>query len=152
MSRKRKKKVVSPILKELADKVTAEGMFDKFFFNPKGEISISDAISKIIKPYKDDAPDYNSFNNLVTIACIAWNTSILPEEKRSEALQEMLKFFPGKLQDRLDMYALLTELIERKRKLFPSITRMIMEHKVTEQGKDFHIAIASTLEKKGVQK
>ncbi|MCI0611299.1 MAG: hypothetical protein L0Z71_19850 [Anaerolineae bacterium] len=152
MSRKRKKKGVSPILKDLADKVTAEGKIEKFLFNPKGEISMSDAISQLIKPYRDDAPDYNSFNNLVTFACIAWNTSILPEEKRDEALAKMVDVIPGRMEDRFDTLALLTELMERKRKLFPDITRMIMEYKVTDQGNNFHIAIASTLEKKGTRK
>jgi uncharacterized membrane protein (UPF0182 family) len=113
---------------------------------------MSDAISKLIEPYKDDAPDYNSFNNLVTFACIAWNTSILPEEKREEALRKMLKIIPGTLKDRHDISALLTELMERKRKLFPNVSRMIMEYKVTDQGNNFHIAIASTLKKKDTQK
>ena len=152
MSRKRKKKGASPILKELADKVTAEGKIEKFLFNPKGEISMSDAISKLIEPYKDDAPDYNSFRNLVTFACIAWNTSILPEKQRTEALDKMLKVIPGTAEDLLDTFALLTELMDRKRKLYPNVSRVIMEHKVTDLGNDFHIAIASTLEKKGTQK
>ena len=152
MSRKRKKKAVSPILRDLADQVTAEGKIEKFLFNPKGEISMSDAISKLIEPYKQDAPDYNSFTNLVTFACIAWNTSILPDEKREKALQEMLRVLPGTLKDRRDLYMLLTELMERKRILFPNVSRMIVEHKVTEQGDTFHIAIASTMKKKVVQK
>jgi hypothetical protein len=37
-------------------------------------------------------------------------------------------------------------------KYTPNITRMIIEYKVTDQGDDFHIAIASTLDKKGGQK
>lgn len=152
MSRKRKKKGVSPILKDLADKVTAEGKIEKFLFNPKGEISMSDAISKLIGPYRDDAPDYHSFSNLVTFACIAWNTSILPENQRMEALDKMLEVIPGTMEDRLGTFALLTELMDRKRKLFPHVSRMIVEHKVTDLGNDFHIAIASTLEKKGPRK
>ena len=147
-ARKRKKKGVSPILEDLADKVISKGRTDKFLFNPKGEISMSDAISKIIEPYTNDAPDYNSFNNLVTFACIAWNTSVLPEDQRNETLGKMVDVVPGKLEDRFDTLALLTELMERKRKLFPDITRMIMEYKVTDQGNNFHIAVASTLDKK----
>ena len=150
MSRKRKKKGVSPILKDLADKVTAEGKIEKFLFNPKGEISMSDAILQLIKPYRDDAPDYNSFNNLVTIACIAWNTSNLPEKTRDEAINKMLAVIPGRTEDRLEMLGLITELMDRKRKLFPNVLRIIMEHKVTDQGNNFHIAVASTMEKKGV--
>ncbi len=109
---------------------------------------MSDAISQIIEPYTNAAPDYNSFNNLVTFACLAWNTSILPEAQRNEALGKMVDVIPGKMEDRFDTLALLTELMERKRKLFPNVTRMIMEYKVTDQGDDFHIAVASTLDKK----
>ncbi|MFZ1039925.1 MAG: hypothetical protein WCA79_18055 [Anaerolineales bacterium] len=152
MSRKRRRKGVSPILKDLADKVTAEGTTDKFLFNPKGEISMSDAISQLIEPYIDDAPNYNSFNNLVALACIAWNTSVLPDSQRNEALGKMVDILPGKMEDRLEALALLTRLMDRKRKLFPNVTRVIMEHKVTDLGNDFHIAIASTLERKGVRK
>ncbi len=152
MARKRKKKSVSSMLEALADKVISKGRTDKFLFNPEGEISMSDAISQIIEPYANDAPDYNSFNNLVTFACLAWNTSILPEAQRNEALGKIVDVIPGKMEDRFDTVALLTELMERKRKLFPNVTRMIMEYKVTDIGNDFHIAIASTLEKKGGQK
>src|SRR3970040_1882639 len=137
MSRKRKKKGVSPILKDLADKVTAEGKIEKFLFNPKGEISMSDAISQLIEPYRDDAPDYNSFNNLVTIACIAWNTSNLPEKTRDEAINKMLAEIPGRKEYRLEMICLITKLIDRKRKVFPNVTRMIMEYKVTDQASNF---------------
>ena len=136
------------MLEALADKVISKGRADKFLFNPKGEISMSDAISQIIKPYVNDAPDYNSFNTLVTFACLAWNTSILPEEQRNEAIGKMVDVIPGKMEDRFDTLALLAELMERKRKIFPNITRVIMEYKVTDTGNDFHIAIASTLEKK----
>ncbi len=148
MPRKRKKKGVSPILEGLADNVISKGKIKKFLFNPKGEISMSDAISQLIEPYKDDAPDYNSFNNLVTFACIAWNTSVLPETQRNEALGKMVDVIPGRMEDRFDTLALVTELMERKRKLFPNVTRMIMEYKVTDQGNSFHIAVASTLDKK----
>ena len=109
---------------------------------------MSDAISQLIEPFRDDAPDYNSFSILVTIGCIAWNTSILPENQRGDALGKMIDVIPGKMEDRLEILSLLGELMERKRRLFPNNSRMIIEHKVTDRGKDFHIAIASTMEKK----
>ena len=124
----------------------------KFLINHKGEISMSDAISQLIEPYKNNTSDYNSFNILVTLGCIAWNTSILPEHERDEALDKMLRVIPGKREDRLEMLGLLLELMERKRKLFPDVSRVIIEHKVTDRGNDFHIAIASTMEKKAAKK
>ena len=83
---------------------------------------MSDAISELIEPFREDAPDYNSFSNLVTFACIAWNTSILPEEQRDEALGKMVDLIPGDIEDRLEILNLLGELMERKRKLFPNVS------------------------------
>ena len=107
---------------------------------------MSDAITQIIKPYTDDAPDFRSMQNLVTYACAAWNISISSddEEKSVNALFAML---PIKKKDREETLALLHALIERKRKLFPDVTRKIVDFKVTDRGDDFHIAVASTLPK-----
>lgn len=151
MSRKRKPKTNNPLLQNFANQVMAETKNGKILFNPKGEISMSDAITQLIEPYKEDAPDYDSFSNLVTFGCIAWNTSILPEDQRTEALIKMVDVIPGKLEDRLEILSLLGELMERKRKLFPNVSRAIIEHKVTDRGGDLHIAIASTMEKKDVE-
>ena len=60
----------------------------------------------------------------------------------------MIDLTPGDIEDRLETLNLLGELIERKRKLFPNVSRAIVEHKVTDRGGDFHIAIASTMEPK----
>jgi hypothetical protein len=148
MVRKRKHKGDSGLLHDFANQVMAENEEGKVLFNPKGEISMSDAISELIEPFKEDAPDYNSFSNLVTFACIAWNTSILSAEQRDEALGKMVDLIPGDIEDRLEVLNLLGELMVRKRKLFPNVSRAIIEHKVTDRGGDFHIAIASTMEQK----
>ena len=112
---------------------------------------MSDAISQIIAPYKDDAPSYEAFSKLVGFACIAWNTSLLPPEKQLESFNKVLALFDDP-DLRIDMFALLMALMARKEKLFPHVSRMIVEHKVTDQGQGFHIAIASTLEQKNVKK
>lgn len=148
MPRKKQKHANKSTLENFTSEIMSEHKDIKFLMNPKGEISMSDAISQLIEPFKDDAPDYNSFSELVAMGCIAWNNSILSESQRNEALGEMLDIIPGKMEDRLEILNLLGELVERKRKLFPDVSRMIVEHKVTDRGRDFHIAIASTMEKK----
>jgi hypothetical protein len=147
MPRKKQKHANKSILENFTDEIMSEHRDIKFLMNPKGEISMSDAISQLIEPFKFDAPDYDSFSELVAIGCIAWNTSILPENKRNEVLGEMMNVLPGKMEDRLEILNLLGALMERKLKLFPNVSRMIVEHKVTDRGNDFHIAIASTMEK-----
>ncbi|MEW6029544.1 MAG: hypothetical protein ACOYZ8_09840 [Chloroflexota bacterium] len=152
MARKRKKHADKNLLENFSEEVMSEHKDMKFLLNPKGEISMSDAISQLIEPFRDDAPNFDSFSNLVTFGCIAWNTSILSENQRNEALEKMIDLIPGKMEDRLEILNLLGELMERKRRLFPNNTRTIIEHKVTDRGNDFHIAIASTMEKKDTAK
>jgi len=150
MPRKRKKQNV--IFEDLANKVASKHKDMNILLNPKGEISMSDAISQLIKPYQDDEYDYETSRKLVTFACVAWNASILPQEMRDEMIDRMLTSASLDAKHRSGIFDLVTQLMERKKKLFPDISRMIIDFKVTDLGKDFHIAIASSLEKKEVQK
>jgi hypothetical protein len=139
----------SSILQNLMRDVKAKTGFTKTLVNPEGEISISDAIAKIIAPYRDTAQDYESFHKLVTVACTAWNASILPIAKRENMLADMLKLMPDQ-QSREDFTEIVKELMKRKNRLYPNVNRMIVQFKVTDRGNDFHIAVASTMENKDI--
>jgi hypothetical protein len=152
MPRKRKSKRQSSILEGFAREFTSDHTNSQMRINPKDEISMSDAISQLIEPYREDAPDYNSFRTLVTFACLAWNLSILPRKDHDKMMKQMLALAPANIRDRLDMLGLVTELMDRKKMLFPEVKRMIVEYKVTDLGKNFHIAIASTLEEQDAEK
>jgi hypothetical protein len=141
----------SSILKKLMKEVKAKTGFTKTLVNPEGEISISDAISKIIAPYRDMAQDYESFHKLVTVACAAWNATILPVEKRESMLADMRKLMPDQ-ESREDFTEIVKELMKRKNRLYPKVNRMIVQFKVTNRKNDFHIAIASTMENKEATK
>lgn len=146
-----KDKGASSILQKLMREVKTKTGFTKTLINPEGEISISDAVSKIIAPYRDTAQDYKSFHKLVTIACTAWNASILPAKERESMLADMLKLMPDQ-QSREDFTEIVKELMKRKNRLYPKVNRMIVQFKVTERRNDFHIAIASTMEDKEAAK
>jgi hypothetical protein len=152
MPRKRKSKWQSSNLESFAREFTSAHKNMQMRINPRGELSLSGAIAKLIEPYKGEALDYNSFHSLVTYACLAWNMSILPSEDHAEMKKKIIALGPANVQDRLMMLGLINELMDRKTKLFPEVKRMIVEFKVTDRGNDFHIAIASTLEGKDVPK
>ena len=141
----------SSILQNLMRDVKAKTGFTKTLVNPEGEISISDAISKIIAPYRDMAQNYESFHKLVTLACAAWNATILPAAERESMLADMRQLMPDQ-QSREDFTAIVKELMKRKNRLYPKVNRMIVQFKVTERRNDFHIAIASTMENKETAK
>lgn len=146
-SSKRHKKSKQPILENFIGKVTEKTGDAKYMVNPSGEISMSDAISQIVEPYRDDALDYHAFRTLVTFACTAWNASILSDDKRKEMLNAMLTALPANKRDRSEALSLVKELMNRKNILYPDVKRLIVDFKVTDLGDDFHIAVASTLEK-----
>ena len=127
MARKRKTKSNKSILKELGQRVTAENKNAKFVINPQGQVSMSDAISQLIEPFREDAPDYDSFRNLVTFACLAWNMSIMSNEEQDDMLNRIIATAPRNLEDRLDLLELITELMDRKKKMFPNVSRMIVD-------------------------
>ena len=144
MSRRKSTKNKQPILENFAQKFSEKNTGAKYVINPEGENRISDAISQIIAPYRKDALDTKSFESLVTYACIAWNTSILPAEEQTDMLQKILMGLPAQKKTRAEVLGFIKELMARKELLFPNVSKMIVEFKVTNLGKDFHIAIAST--------
>jgi hypothetical protein len=146
LSDKNQNKSSSSILKKLVRDVKAKTGFTKTLINPEGELSISDAISEIIAPYRDVAQDYESFHKLVAVACAAWNATILPVEKRESMLADMRQAMPDQ-QACEDFTAIVKELMKRKNKLYPNVNRVIVQFKVTNRKNDFHIAIASTMKK-----
>ena len=141
----------SPILKNLMKEVKAKTGFTKTLVNPEGELSISDAISEIIEPYRGVAQGYEAFHKLVTVACAAWNATILPADKRESMLADMRNAMPDQ-QSREDFTAIVKELMKRKKMLYPNVNRMIVQFKVTNRKNDYHIAIASTMENKETAK
>jgi hypothetical protein len=151
MSRKRTAKDRQDLLKNFAQGVTRQ-QGAKYLFNSQGEISMSDAIWKLIEPYTHDAPTYGAFRTLVTFACTACNASILPADEQSDLIDKMLAVRSSKNEEnRLDMFAFITALMERKKRLFPDISRLIVEFKVTDTGDGFHIAVASTMKERSAQ-
>lgn len=62
-------------------------------------------------------------------------------------LDKIIKGISSRKKNRSEILEFIKELMDRKKKLFPHVSRMILEFKVTDLGDDFHIAIASTLGK-----
>jgi hypothetical protein len=148
MPRKRHKKKKSSTLQDLMQEMQANKGLKGFktLINPPGEIKMSDAITELLKPYSDLGDDLSSHTNLVALACVAWNIANMPEKERFREIQHALNQLPDTDSElRMDMTGFMAELIERKELLFPDNQRYIVDFKVTEAKKDYHIAIASTL-------
>ncbi len=152
MPGKRRTKRRSSPLERFSREFASEHSNVEVRIEPSGEISVSDAISRLIEPYGQDADDLDSFRTLVSFACVAWNLSILPRQEDDQLMEELMALTQADVEDSLEMLALVNELMDRKNTFFPDVNRLIMDWKVTEQGEDFHIPIASTLEEKPARK
>lgn len=109
---------------------------------------LSDAIHKLLKPYQHEADTYDSYYSLVGFACVAWNSALIEEPKRSEMLDDFLKKTLKRAaprEAREEMRNFIHELIQRKIKLFPKDTRFIASYELEDQGDDFYLSVASVM-------
>ena len=104
MARKNKRVADSALMQKFVKQVQAENKDIKLMPNTKGEINMSDAIKHLIEPFSEDTSDYESFKGLVTLACVAWNTSIFPEKKREKILFEMMDVFKGNIEEQVETF------------------------------------------------
>ncbi|AKG21981.1 hypothetical protein [Calothrix sp. 336/3] len=114
--------------------------------SPKKE-KMSDILAKFVKPYKDTAQTIDDFYSLLTMAVIAWNASLLSEDKQLEMIDSLLAdtldSAPPDVQE--EIKELIDELITRKNKYFAHIKRYIIDFKIKDRGRDYSISVVSTV-------
>lgn len=124
----------------------------KLFENESGVImrnnasqeKMSEVILKFIEPYRRYAGSTNAVNSLVALALVAWNTTLLPPEKRQESLEESILIMPEEMRDMCR--DLLSEMMKRKQRYFSQYDRMVLDFEVADMGDGFHLSVVSTLD------
>lgn len=120
------------------------------FINPEsvGAIKMSEVIINFADELLDMANNFKQYERALIIAIVAWNLSMVDNDKRTDAINDLL--------DRLmidkdsnaakDMLDILNWHIEKKQSLYPDINRLIMDYEIIRVDKDdFHLNVASTL-------
>jgi hypothetical protein len=82
----------------------------------------------------------------LSLATIAWNLSLIPEDERGPMLEKLLR--PAAEKDpeqERGMRVLLRDLVERKLELYPDDRRMILGHELAKTGEDSMFNVVSTL-------
>lgn len=122
--------------------------FTGIITGPKGEVKMSEVLKAFVEPYVDFARNRVQRERLISIAVIAWNLSLMPEDKRQTALDQSIEAgLEG--NDPLvkqDIREMIDDLIARKLKLFAKNKRFIVDFQLQDTGKAFHLSVASTLE------
>ena len=113
--------------------------------NPPNELKISDAIKLILEPYLSSVKTLEDYRNFVSLACTAWNLSLGPQEEWVEEIGLLVSQMPD-MDDktREAMMRTILSLAIRKHQLYPDNKRSIMDFRVTQTGRNYQIAIASS--------
>ncbi|RQW02016.1 hypothetical protein EH222_14145 [candidate division KSB1 bacterium] len=107
-------------------------------------VKMSEVLEAFIAPYMEFAETEESFEKLVTIAVIAWNTSLLPRLAQTKSINDLLTSLPP--ETRTDAKSIVRDLIRRKRKHFGKIRRAIIDFEIADTRDGFHLMVASTPE------
>ncbi|MEB3191060.1 MAG: hypothetical protein VKL42_12025 [Snowella sp.] len=121
-----------------------------FVTNPQGFEKISEQLMRFIHPYLPVTESYEDRLRLFDMAVLAWNLAILPSAQREEFLTSYLAEQVNPLdREALEMFAdfreLLTELIQRKLKLFGKEKRFIQDFQLIEDDEEIRVMVSFSL-------
>ena len=120
----------------------------EFVENPKGFRKMSEVLLEYIQPFLEDTETYQERSKLVDVAVMAWNLSLISEEKRQEFVTQVVtELFsePEEIEVQKEFKRLVNKSIKRKLKFFAEEERFVKDFKLTENAGDLHLSVASSL-------
>jgi hypothetical protein len=119
----------------------------KVVYEPAGREKMSDVLEDFIEPYRDMADTEDAFRKLLTLALLAWNAALLPEDRRRAMIDETLGagFSRASGADRSQAREFVEVMVRRKEEHFAANQRAIISFELTDTGDDYHLSVASTL-------
>jgi len=137
----RKKTLTEKMEKRLSDQLDGKKVV---IVESADGVKMSEVLEAFIAPYMEFTETEESFEKLVAIAVVAWNTSLLPRLAQTKAINDLLQSLPPETQ--ADAKAIVRDLIRRKRKHFGKIRRAIIDFEIIDTRDGFHLTVASTPE------
>jgi hypothetical protein len=109
---------------------------------------MSEVLTDFVEPYLEFADTDEAQRKLLTLAIMAWNASFLPEEEQQDMINRVLDagIPTGTEELKAGLKDIVNMLIDRKKVYFSEYTRRIIDYELTDRGRNYHLAVASTLE------
>lgn len=116
-------------------------------FSSTEEARMSEVLTNFIAPYRQEVDTEESYQRLLELAVMAWNTALLPEPEQQMMINTMLTEGFPKLNKEIEQGVrdILEQLITRKKQYFSENKRLIIDFELKDTGKDYHLSVASTL-------
>jgi len=149
MVKKRRRRQGVSELRTLQRKLRSDDFFagKEIVVKDTGKEKMSEVLRVFVEPYREMAPTYEDYKTLLAIATIAWNTALIPKEKRKQVLEDTIK--AGSIPNDTTAFHLfleaLDELIVRKECCFAGNKRFIVSYQLSERRNDYHLSVVSTL-------
>jgi len=120
----------------------------KVVIEPKGVTKMSEVLEAFIEPYIHVADTDDAYRKLLSLAVLAWNVSLLPQEQQEQMIEDMIEAsMPSATRrEKRDFGETVAEFIERKRTYFAEHRRMILDFELTDTGKTYHLSVVATME------
>jgi hypothetical protein len=148
--RKRVKKAIDESRNELLRRVSqrSDSSERKLQVAPPQKEKMSDIIIEFAQPLLDAATGPEMQKKAISVAIIAWNLALVPEESQLDQIHKIMKTVnPSNNSDHsLDEgIEIFKNLIARKKSFFPEVHRMIIDYELIETPKGFHLNVVSNI-------
>ena len=144
--KKRKMRGSPPeVHREFISRLEKKGLLKgrKLLYQPEGYDKMSAVVWDFIEPYKEYAPTYEALGKLIVLAILAWNASMLPDDKAKAMVEKVVDSQPLSQSDHDMMIDVVEDLIERRKEHFAHYTADILDYKLTETEDEFRLAVVS---------
>lgn len=140
---------IEPSMEKLRTKVNKVfGEDVQLLRDQPGLVSMSEVLKELVRPYLPDTSSKNQLESMLSLGVLAWNMSIIDEKSGRKILDKSLKkAMKGLGAEAIEVSRLLvTEMIQRKKELFPDNDRMIMHFDLHHAGSgQYNISVASSI-------
>ncbi len=120
----------------------------KFVASPPGMEKMSDVLEDFVEPYQDSIEGDDAYRKLLTVAVLAWNAALMPEDRQKAMIDDVLsKGLPPGSDDLVaGLRSIVEGMVKRKKAHFSSNRRAIISFELTDLGDQYNLSVASTLE------
>ena len=63
--------------------------------NPQGEVKMSEILEELVEPYLNFARNFSQREKLFSLALVAWNIALMPENERQQMIDQVIEQVMG---------------------------------------------------------
>jgi hypothetical protein len=105
-------------------------------------------LEQFVAPWVAEAARGKALEKLYSLATLAWNAALLPQEEQEATINKILdKSMPGSsFADRAAMREFIQAMIDRKHTHFADNQRVIASFNLTYHGSSYYLSVVSSLD------